>query len=59
MEGKPMQNNRKIVAPLCSRCAEPMVWKCEQIVEWKHMQVFQCETCEKLEAVLLPSSDAA
>ena len=54
-----MRNNRKIVAPLCSRCAEPMVWKCEQIVEWKHMQVFQCETCEKLEAVLLPSSDAA
>jgi hypothetical protein len=59
MEGKPMRNNRKIVAPLCSRCKEPMVWKCEQIVEWKHMQVFQCETCEKLEAVLLQSSDAA
>jgi hypothetical protein len=32
-----------------------MVWKSEQRVDEKHMQVFQCETCGKLKAVLHPS----
>jgi hypothetical protein len=50
-----MLNYRKIVAPLCKKCDEAMVWKSEQIVDGKQMQVFQCVTCEKLEAVLLPS----
>jgi hypothetical protein len=54
-----MQNQRKIVAPICAKCAEPMVWKSEQIVGGKHMQVFQCETCEKMEAVLLQSGSGA
>jgi hypothetical protein len=54
-----MRNQRKIDAPLCFKCARPMVWKSEQIVDGEHMQVFQCETCEKLKAVLLLSIDAA
>jgi len=48
-------HRHKMSAPLCSKCVKPMVWKSEQIVDAKHMQVFQCETCDKLEAVLLPS----
>jgi hypothetical protein len=50
-----MLDQRTIVAPLCTKCNEAMVWKSEQIVDRDHMQVFQCETCAKLEAVLLPS----
>jgi hypothetical protein len=47
--------NRRMVAPHCITCEELMVWKNEQIVNGKHMQIFQCGICEKMKAVLLPS----
>jgi hypothetical protein len=50
-----MLNHRKIIAPTCTKCDEAMVWKSEQTVDRNLMQVFQCKTCEKMEAVLLPS----
>jgi hypothetical protein len=33
-----------------------MVWRNEQIVDGKQMQVFQCVICEKMKALLLPST---
>ena len=55
-----MLDQRKVDAPLCTKCDRPMVWKSEQMVDQKRMQVFQCGICKKLEAVLLQSgSDAA
>lgn len=49
-----MLNHRKMVAPECTKCEKVMAWKSEQIVDEKQMQVFECKTCKKLQAVLLP-----
>jgi hypothetical protein len=53
-----MLNHRRIGALHCTTCEELMVWRNEQIVDGKHMQIFQCVICEKMKAVLLPSVDS-
>jgi hypothetical protein len=47
--------NHLISAPHCTTCEELMVWRNEQIVDGKHMQIFQCVICQKMKAVLFPS----
>ena len=43
-----------IQRPSCSKCEQPMAWHSEQEVHTRDgyalMQVFECETCERLKA---------
>jgi hypothetical protein len=34
--------------PKCSKCKQPMIWKCVQLVQAQPMNVFQCNVCERL-----------
>ena len=43
-----------IQRPSCSKCEQPMAWHSDQEVHtrdgWALVQVFKCETCDRLKA---------
>ena len=54
--GATMTTFKDMPSPICGKCQQRMTWVSEQIVDSKPMQVFHCETCDKL-AAALPSTN--
>ena len=45
-------SSRKVATPTCSKCQQLMVWRAEEIVNSRPVQVFHCEICDKYSAEL-------
>jgi protein-arginine kinase activator protein McsA len=47
-----MTQIQDIPGPICGRCQQHMVWINEQIVDGKTVEIFHCESCDKLAAAI-------
>ena len=43
-----MDKSPVIHGPECSKCKQPMIWKCVQLVQARPANVFKCNVCERL-----------
>ena len=59
LRGKTMTISSAIPGPECSKCEQPMLWQSVQLVGARPMNVFQCETCDKLAAVAATDASMA